>query len=598
MMRQFPQELIEEIKARVSIREVVADYLTLKKAGASWKALCPFHREKTPSFNVNEAKGFFHCFGCGESGNIFTFLMKMEGVNFPEALERMARRAGVELPKEERGQKPQEQDENFILFRVNELAQKFYQSQLFSPTGEKPLNYLQKRGLTRPDLERFGLGYAPAGWENLIQHLEGRGLSGKLALEAGLVVPRESGEGHYDRFRDRITFPIRDLLSRVRGFGARVLDDSDPKYINSPETPIYKKGGMLYGLDLAKEAIRKKDRVIIVEGYFDRISLDLFGFKEAVASLGTAFTEAQARIASRYSRNICLVFDADEAGRKAGFRALPVFLSAGLLPYLVLMPEGDDPDDLVRKQGAEVLEKLIQNAPRLLDYYLETRIALAGSDLVKKGERVRELAGTIALIPMGMEREMYLKKLSELSGVSLSRLERTILRERVPEKETADQGPTKKVSFNWLGSEELILACLVNHPIPALAQILLDDKISEKISDSVLGQYLLILSQDIVQKGKGEPADYFHLLLNSRWESVAGRAMSERFPYQGDQIFKALKDALAELEKRMEEEMNQELTRRLSSAKEEGNNQLVLDLLAEKNRMIQLKRKQSLEPAG
>jgi len=598
MARNFPQDLIEEIKARVSIRDVVADYVRLSKSGANWKALCPFHKEKTPSFMVHEAKGFFHCFGCGESGNIFTFLMKMENLNFPEAVERLARRAGVELPKEDRGQKSVEQDENFLLYRVNELAQKFYQSELFGSAGKKALEYLKQRGLSLQDIERFGLGYAPPGWDNLIQHLEGRGLSRQLALEAGLVVPRDDGNGVYDRFRDRVIFPIRDLVGRVRGFGARVLDDSIPKYINSPETPIYKKGEMLYGLELAKDSIRKKERVIIVEGYFDRISLDLFGFKEAVASLGTAFTEAQARIVGRYTRNVFLVFDADEAGRKASFRALPVFLSAGILPYLVLMPDGFDPDDLVRKQGAFAFEGLIENAPRLLDYYLESQLAETGSDLVKKGEKVRELSGTIALIPMGVERELYLKKLAELSGVSMSRILRTILRDRVLASPAEKPEEPGKISFNWLGSEELILSCLVNHPTKELAHLILDQKIPDQLPDSTLSQYLRVVSEEILQKGKAEPADYFQILNNSKWESIAGRALIEKSPFQEEQIFRVLNDAIAELNKRREEEMEQELTRRLNTAKKEGNDQLVMELLAEKNRLIQRRRKATLPHAG
>ncbi len=598
MSRNFAQELIEEIKARVSIREVVADYLTLGKAGANWKALCPFHREKTPSFMVHEGKGIFHCFGCGESGNIFTFLMKMEGASFPEAVEKLAKRAGVELPRDDRGQKNQEPDEHYLLYRVNELAQKFYQAQLFSPEGVTALEYLRKRGLSRAELERLGLGYAPAGWENLIRHLEGRGLSSKLALEAGLIVPRESGDGHYDRFRDRVMFPIHDLMGRVRGFGGRVMDDSLPKYINSPETPIYKKGEMLYGLDLAKEAIRKKDRAIIVEGYFDRISLDLYGFKEAVASLGTAFTEAQARVIGRYSRNIYLIFDADEAGRKASFRALPIFLPAGLLPYLVLMPEGNDPDDLVRKAGAEALESLIASAPRLLDYFLETQIHAAGTDLAQKAAQVRELTQTVALIPMGLERELYLKKLSELSGISLSRLERTILRERIPERQPGRQEAPEKTAFNRLGSEELILVCLVNNPIPELARLMLEQKVPEKVSDSALAQYLLSLSGEIAQKGAGDPVNFFHLLNGSRWEGLAGRALSERSPYAGDQIFEVVKDAIAELDKRKVSEKDSELNQRLSAAKNEGNQELVLELLSEKNRLIQLKRKPTVNRAG
>jgi len=595
----LPQELIEEIKARVSIREVVSDYLSLTKDGANYKALCPFHKEKTPSFKVHEGKAIFHCFGCGESGNIFTFLMKMEGISFPEAIERLAKRAGVELPKPERGPKTKEQDENARLFRVNELAQEFYKEKLFSPEGKKALEYLRFRGMDNDQIERFGLGYAPSGWDNLIKHLEGRGVPQNLILAAGLIIPREGGGGYYDRFRDRVIFPIRDLLARVRGFGARYMDDAlkdtQPKYINSPETPVYKKGEMLYGLDLAKEAVRKKDRAIIVEGYFDRISLALFGFDEAVASLGTAFTEAQAHIVGRYTRNVYLVFDSDEAGRKAGFRALPIFLSAGQMPFLVSMPEGFDPDDMVRKQGAEAFEKLLARAPRLLDYYLELQINSAGADLAKKGEKVRELVNMISYIPNALDRELYLKKLAEMSGVSAGQLQKVMLKERVSGSSEKEAGNQEKAgpATNWLAAEEVILSCLVSHPIPGLAQLMIDEKVSEKISDPALAQYIAKLSEEIISKNKCDPSDYFQLLNGTKWERVVGKALSEQSPYQDDNLFKAVQDGLAILKKRALEQKDQELTQKLNLAKQQGNEDLIRELLAEKNRLIQLKRGQA-----
>jgi DNA primase len=594
----LPQELIEEIKARVSIREVVSDYLSLTKDGANYKALCPFHKEKTPSFKVHEGKAIFHCFGCGESGNIFTFLMKMEGISFPEAVDRLAKRAGVELPKPERGPKTKEQDENARLFRVNELAQEFYQEKLYSPEGKKALEYLHSRGMDDDRARRFGLGYAPAGWDNLIKHLEGRGVPRNLILAAGLIIPREGGEGHYDRFRDRVIFPIRDLLARVRGFGARYMDealkDTQPKYINSPETPVYKKGEMLYGLDLAKDAIRKKDRAIIVEGYFDRISLALFGFDEAVASLGTAFTDAQAHIVSRYTRNIYLVFDSDEAGRKAGFRALPIFLSAGQMPFLVSMPEGFDPDDMVRKQGGEAFEKLLAHAPRLLDHYLELQIGLAGSDLAKKGEKVRELVSMISYMPNALDRELYLKKLAELSGVSAGQLQKIMLKERVSGPEERETIESKTASpANWLAAEEIILSCLVSHPEPGLAQIMIDEKVSEKISDPPLAQYIARLSEEIISRGKCDPSDFFHLLNGTKWERVVGKALSETGPYQDDKLVQAVRESLAVLKKRAIEQKDQELTQKINLAKQQGNEELIRELLTEKNQLIRLKREQS-----
>jgi DNA primase len=385
----------------------------------------------------------------------------------------------------------------------------------------------------------------------------------------------------------------------VRGFGARVLDDSLPKYINSPESPVYKKGDMLYGLDLAKDVIRKKDRVIIVEGYFDRISLALFGFDEAVASLGTAFTDTQAHIVSRYTRNVYLVFDSDEAGRKAGFRALPIFLSAGQMPFLVSMPEGFDPDDMVRRQGGPAFEALLSKAPRLLDYYLELQIGSAGTDLAKKGEIIRELVRMISHMPNALDRELYLKKLAEMSGVSAGQLQKTMLKERVTGREAKEEdGGEKAAATNWLAAEEIILSCLVSSPSPGLARLMMDEKVSEKISDPALAQYINDLSEEIVAKDKCDPSDYFHLLNGTKWERIVGRALSGPNPYQDDKQFQAVRDALAMLKKRALEQKDQELTRKLTLAKQQGDEVLIQELLAEKNLLILRKREQATGRAG
>jgi len=597
MGNNFPQELIEEIKARVSIKEVVADYLSLSKDGANWKALCPFHKEKTPSFKVHEGKGIFHCFGCGESGNIFTFLMKMEGVSFPEAVERLAKRAGVELPRFGAQSGAKQEEENAHLYRVNELAERFYKENLFSSSGEKALQYLKSRGLNEKEIEKFSLGYAPSGWENLLKLLNGRGIPEKWALEVGLILPRESPvpgqEGYYDRFRERIIFPIKDLLGRTRGFGARVLDDSLPKYINSPESPIYKKGDWLYGLESAKDAIRKKDQAIIVEGYFDQISLAINGFEETVASLGTAFTESQARLVARYTKRVFLIFDADTAGRKASFRALSVFLSSGLFPFLVLMPEGFDPDELVRKEGREAFQGLLEKAPRLLNYYMEFEMSSAGADLNRKGDALRALCQKLALIPQGMERELYLKRLSELSGVSLQRLERTMLRERIPAKiEENIETRAKNGDFiGLLSAEALILSILVNNPNPVLAKKLIDAEIFNKLTDEHLSLYISELCKEIMSRGHADPVGYMHFLVGTQWEKIIGRALNESSVYQGDKSLSAIRDALYLLEKRGVEEKDQELTRRLNQAKLNGNEQLISELLQKKQELMEHRKK-------
>ena len=589
MARYFSQEFLDEIKSRLSIREVVADYVQLKRDGSNWKALCPFHREKTPSFKVHEGKGIFHCFGCGESGNIFTFLMKIEGISFPEAVERLAKRAGLELPKQERKELQKEEEKNAKIYRINQLAHNYFVEKLFSKEGEKAREYLEQRGLKKQDLERFGIGYAPSGWDNLLSYLRGRGVPDQLALEAGLIVEREGG-GYYDRFRNRVIFPIRDLLMRVRGFGARVLDDSLPKYINSPESPVYKKGELLYGIELAKDVIRKKDRAIVVEGYFDRIQLALAGFDEAVASLGTAFTSSQARMLARYTNNIYLVFDADEAGRKASIRALEVFLSSGLFPYLVLMPEGYDPDDLIRKQGSSAFEKLLEQAPKLLDWYLESELSKASLDLVRKGEIIRELIRMIGLIPRSLERELYLKKLAQLSGVSEPTLFRMLGRERAPAREKEEAEEKSEPAINLLGSCELILFSLVNNPEKKLAQMLLDKKIDQLVGEPKLAEFFQKICADILADKKVDPAGYFHILTGTRWEQILGRALSEGMNLTQSQILQAVNDAIFHLEKKRFQELEQEINQKMQKASLEGDQKLLMELLEQKSRLIEMKR--------
>jgi len=595
MAKYFSQQILDEIKSRLSIKEVVADYLSLSRDGSNWKALCPFHKEKTPSFKVHEGKGIYHCFGCGESGNIFTFLMKMEGLSFPEAVERLAKRAGVQLPVSEEKELKKEEEKNAQLFRVNQLAQKFYVQKLFSPEGESAFQYLLKRGLKKEDMEKFGLGYAPEGWDNLLNYLKGRGVPVALALEAGLVLPRDSG-GYYDRFRNRVIFPIRDLLSRVRGFGARVLDDSLPKYINSPDSPIYKKGESLYGIELAKESIRKKDRAIIVEGYFDRIQLALAGFEEAVASLGTAFTEAQARIVARYTDRVFLVFDADEAGRKASIRALEIFLRVGIFPFLVLMPEGNDPDDLIRQQGAEAFENLLKSAPRLLDRYLETEIRRAGTDLAKRGKALRELVNMLGNIPRALERELYLKKLAQLSGVSESSLARLVPRERFSQDKENPQVSAKEI-ISLFSPEGTIIYILVSHPSPELAKMMLEERILEMLEPE-LGDFVERFSQEILTQGKADAGNYFHLLDSTSWRQILGRAIAEPLNLKPEEAHRAIKDAIFRLKEREVALKEQELNRLLEEATQKGDEGKIMQLLEEKSRLIDKKRQQMAQKFG
>ncbi len=340
-MARFGQDKIEEVRARADIVEVVGTQVRLKRAGRNFVGLCPFHNEKTPSFNVNAERGFFHCFGCGVGGTVFDFVMRVEGATFPEALQSLARRYGIVLPErsEPGGPGPSERE---AFTRANATAAEFYSHVLWNtPDGEIARNYLKSRGITEDTTRTFALGFAPSRPANLAASLQKRGL-----VEAGVrlgLVKRDQGGAPYDMFRARLIFPIRDAQGRVIAFGGRVLDDRLPKYINSTESPLYSKARALYGVYESRTAIMKADRAILVEGYFDAIVLWQAGFNEAVASLGTSLTVDQLRLLSRYSRNIIACFDGDSAGQKASLRALEVFLNAGLLARGAFIPSGYDP---------------------------------------------------------------------------------------------------------------------------------------------------------------------------------------------------------------------------------------------------------------
>src|SRR5881296_1853367 len=317
-MASYSQSVLDEIRAAVDIVDVVNRFVNLKKAGQNWKGLCPFHTEKTPSFMVNEKKGIFHCFGCGVGGDAFGFLMRQDKLSFPEAVRALAKQAGVALP-EERGPAGDHGRED--LFRTMELAWRFYVDQLWKPAGDRAQQYLAERGIDPEVARRFGLGLAPEGWDALSSFMRSEKVTDDALVAAGLAIPREGRSGVYDRFRGRLLFAIRDLQGRVVAFGGRAFGDEQPKYLNSPETPLYVKGNLLYAADLARPAIQAKNRALLVEGYVDCLMAHQHGFTETVAALGTAFTPAQLGLLRRYCDDAILFFDADAAGSRPAGRA-------------------------------------------------------------------------------------------------------------------------------------------------------------------------------------------------------------------------------------------------------------------------------------
>ncbi|UTF59779.1 DNA primase [Gilvimarinus sp. DA14] len=431
-MSRIPQPFIDELLDRVDIVEVVDHRVKLKKTGKNYSACCPFHDEKTPSFTVSPDKQFYYCFGCGASGNAVGFLMDYERVGFPEAVEQLAHLCGLDVPKEETSPGASKQDRlRKRLYDLLEKSSDFYQQQLREHPGRsKAVDYLKSRGLDGRIARDYGIGYAPPGWDNLLSALGTSGETKDGLLTAGMLIQPENTDRLYDRFRFRIVFPIRDTRGRVIGFGGRVLGDDKPKYLNSPETPVFHKGRELYGLYEAREAYRNLPRLLVVEGYMDVVSLAQFGIRYGVATLGTACGENHLERAFRYTSEVVFCFDGDSAGRRAATRALEAALPAmtdGRTVKFLFLPEGEDPDTLVRQIGPEKFENLINLAVPLEDYLF---------DAAAEGINIRTMEGRAHLskraapllekLPKGVFRELMFDSLASRTGLSRATLEELV----------------------------------------------------------------------------------------------------------------------------------------------------------------------------
>ncbi len=417
-------EALERVRSATDIVELVSQHVSLKKSGANYLGLCPFHQEKTPSFTVSPSKQIFHCFGCGAGGDAVGFVMRQGNYSFPDAVQFLADRAGIELPERTAGSRSAGEDWDKLI-AANEAAAKFYQERLWnSPDGEKAVKYLEGRSMPEDAAKGFELGYSSVSWDALLTHLKAGGHDSRIIEKAGLAIKKTDGTGSYDRFRDRLMFPIRDVKGRCIGFGGRALKNEElPKYLNSPETPLFKKGETLYGIDFAKEEIRKKDYAVIVEGYMDAIACHRAGITNATATLGTALTTGHLRLLSRFSRNVLLVFDADEAGRKAAARSLEVFLSFGpkMAAKVALLPQGDDPDSLLAREGPDALKEAFKGREKLLEFVIK-REASAVSDIDGKIKAAGTITGILARLDDAVERSHYLKMAASELGVEESAL--------------------------------------------------------------------------------------------------------------------------------------------------------------------------------
>jgi DNA primase len=419
-------DAVEEVRARADIVDVIGELVPLKKAGREYKANCPFHEERTPSFYVVPDKGFYKCFGCGKSGDVFSFVMEKLGLDFVEAVKHVAGKCGVEVREVSR--KREEEDPNAPLYELNGFAADWFRQRLADPEdGRKALAYLEGRGLTTEVAERFGLGFAPDEWRALRDAAAQHGLDEALMSEVGLLGKSDKSPEPYDRFRGRIIFPIEALSGKVVAFGGRILEGEGkgaPKYLNSPESPIYHKGRMLYGLSWARHAIRREECALVVEGYMDVVSLAAHGFENVVAPLGTALSPEQAKLLARYATRILLLFDSDPAGLRATFRAGDTLLEEGLHPAVVTLPPGEDPDTLVRGQGADALRRHLDDAVDVLDRKLHI---LDEKDYFSSIERTRSavdrLLPTIRAAADPALRDIYVSKVADRTGVRRETLE-------------------------------------------------------------------------------------------------------------------------------------------------------------------------------
>ena len=576
MNGSIPDEKIEEIRRRADIASLVGEYVTLKKAGRNYLGLCPFHREKTPSFTVSPDKQMFYCFGCSEGGNVFSFLMKLNQLTFPEAVRHLAKKVGVVIPERTMSR---EEKERYSLAeqirQVNELAAGFFTKTLQSPVGEGAREYLRKRGIGESAIRTFRLGFSPEGWRHLDEFLEKKGVSPKLAEQAGLLVERTGKlQGHYDRFRGRVMIPIEDVDGHVIAFGGRVMGTDEPKYMNSPESVVYTKGKTLYGLARTREAIREKGFALLVEGYFDLIALWNAGIPNVAAILGTALTRAQVDLIRRYTARVAAVFDPDEAGRKALARSLELFLAGNIHARAVILPDGQDPDDFIRIHGREKMDEVVAKAWPMADYYIEQILGGRGT-LEEERDRLKEAVSFLGRIEDNIERNLFIKKVAEALDVDQEVLKTEVLRTRShsPSAVPAEL-PRRTTAAEMDPSELSLIRIMLEYPAKVStvreSAVLASFRTEELKS---LGEKLLAVDRDgrIIQ----DVSSLVGRLAEGSLREKLLALLVEESPYTEELIDRLMDDTIRKIRERSNKERSKTLTRKIKEAERAGNGEVV-----------------------
>ena len=502
----YPDEVIEEVRSRNDIVDVISGYVKLQRKGSSYFGLCPFHNEKSPSFSVSPGKQMYYCFGCGAGGNVFTFLMEYENYSFQEAVKTLADRAGVALPEIEYSQEAKRaRDEKNAVLEVNREAAKYYYYLLRTPEGAPGLEYLKKRGLTAETMQRFGLGYAGRYSDGLYRYLKKKGVSDELLKKSGLMQVNEK-QGMYDKFWNRVMFPIMDLNGKVVGFGGRVMGDAKPKYLNSPETAVFDKSRNLYGLNFARSS--RKKQLLLCEGYMDVISLHQAGFTNAVASLGTALTSQHASLLKRFTDEAVLTYDSDEAGIRAALRAIPLLKEAGVTAKVLHMEPYKDPDEFIKAQGAEAFQERIDQAEN--SFLFEISVLEKSFDMSDPEEKTKffqAVARKISGFELEVERENYIEAITGKYQISFQGLRKMVMNWLMqgapPVREAPKSGKRKEKEDGILKSQRLILTWLAEHPglYPSVRQYIHPEDFSQE-----LYQKAAKLLFDQLEKGEVNPA--------------------------------------------------------------------------------------------
>ena len=581
MPSRIPEDILNEIRLQNDIVSVISEYVALEKTGQNFKGLCPFHHEKTPSFVVNPGKQIFHCYGCGEGGNVFSFLMKHEKFNFPEAVQVLAQRVGIQLQQRSSPQADQQFKRHEALYRLHREAAQYFSEQLLkNPQAVQVREYLMRRGIGDELIQSFSLGYALPEWDGLRKRFLSR-YPIELLLESGLLIKKKNGVGQYDRFRDRLIVPIHDDRGRVLAFGGRTLGEGGPKYLNSPESAIFHKSKTLFGLHQAKDEVRRSGYILIVEGYFDMIVPYGHGVQNAAATMGTALTDQHLRLLQRYAKKVVLVFDSDPAGIKAVMRTLDLFLASGFEARAVVLPQGEDPDSFVRKEGADSLRKAVENAPLLLDF-IRDRI-IERYDISRTDQQVacaNQILPTIVKIQNIVERNAQISKTADLLHVTdaslLQQFSKVVQSGRPQIEKLAQKAETSSAAMPVL--EQYLIKALLKDKrlIVSLKDKLKPEELSYPLSRRIL-QELFVFS---------DKADFESRIFDAFQNSEAREELSKLL-IQSDEIIdpaQTVQDCILQLRRKPIERATRHVSIQAREAQERRDLRTLEELLAQKNR--------------